>query len=328
MKKLTRLIAVAAVLTMTVPVFSACSTAEQTENSAVSEIGESQSEVTSPDTPSAAQSSPKTEKSVSEASDVKSSVPAGSPSASERDKILESGGSSEEATLAEKFSLRELMEASETQEQLESITDTYSNELYTTDIQYDDGTVTVVIQYREQLNLDDAQKENIKNLLEQQIENYQPLLGTMDTSDVKLVVKVLNADGSVIYERVLTETNSSSSSDSAAASEDGRFKTLEDLLNHSSDTIDIDRAIGSGTGDVTDTKITVENGNRLVYTVTLQSDSDDTRKKSINAALDEYEPAMKFFITTLEKQVAQNDISLVIRYNDSSGNRIAEKEYK
>ena len=275
-----------------------------------------------PEESSGVSSAQSTESSVNESSINESSKEKSNAESS----TVESAKESSEST---KFSLKEFFESSEMQEQIKDFRDAYSTDEYTADIKCDDESIIFEMKYKEQIEITDSQKSIVEELVNKQIAEKNLSAGMFGNYDIKLIIRCLNADGSVIFEKVISDGSEGSQSSETLVSATGKYATLEEYINNPDVKKQLDNAMSVGSNEYGKMNITVEDGSKIVYVFTMNDtiEINDSTKSVLENGLTAYESYMKLFISQIKNNVEQEDISVIIRYCDQNGNTVVEREF-
>lgn len=221
---------------------------------------------------------------------------------------------------------------------LANFEDSFSNDDVVMKVKIEDGNCLVYeATYREQVKETDAVVSYLETYISQS--GFSSLAGSMEKSTgvdgVTIVVRYLNADGTLLLEKEftsndVTESSAESTPDesSVAAAPTGSYSSLDEYLNDPTIKSTMDSTKESFSNDTFDVDIFAEDGTKFVYLFKYKIDlggssTGDYLTKSLEGANTTYDPIAK----QLQELIGDKSISVVVRYVDKDGNLLAEKEY-
>ncbi len=224
--------------------------------------------------------------------------------------------------------IEDYINSSAGQELIKEFEKNYSTDEYDVKMSYQDGSLIFEMKFKEQQNLTDSQKETFEKMIESQFADQT--LSTFSDMGLSLVIRIVNPDDSVIYEKDITslERSSASSDSSSASSSSAVYASLEELFDDPSFNSQLSAMESQGSNESGTMKVFVEDKSKLVYEFTFKEAIDDSAASALDSAIDAYGSQMTTVLNTIKPYIEDKSISILVRYCNNDGSVLLEKEFK
>lgn len=241
--------------------------------------------------------------------------------------------------------IKAYFETDEGKKQLEEFSKTYSNDEFEMNMLFEDDAVVIELKAKKQADLSAYTSSEIEALFDQSIQSELQSQGAQSQFDMLaqygLTVKarVLNADGTVLYDKaVITPSSSSSSSVASVPSTSypsvssvpsvsvspSSGKTIKDYYNeHASEFTSLETSLSSSSQTM---KIYPDGNDTLVFECTLMQDISPSSEVTslFESEFGKQRSTFEAQVATIKKEAEVDRLTLTVKYLNQNGELLYE----